>query len=305
MLEKYQIIDNSIVKSEVGNIFYYYNIDDNEKQQISNNFSIDLHTISSALDADEVPRLEIEKEKLLIIWKIPTTFKLGELSSFNITSIGFFLLKDKMIIISPENNYYFSEKTHLLINSFIDVVLFFQNSTVKHFIEHLKGIKLISREIQEKINKAMENKYLIQMFNLSEILVYYHDAISGNKIVLNKLSDYIKANNLQINEGFFNDIIIENDQSDKQAEIYTVVFSGLMDARGNIINNNMNVLIKNLTIINIIFLPLNLIASILGMSEFSMMTQKISWKIAYSSFGISMVIVGWLTLLILRKIKMK
>ena len=65
------------------------------------------------------------------------------------------------------------------------------------------------------------------------------------------------------------DIIIEHDQCRKQTQIYSSVLSGLMDARGNIINNNMNVLLKNLTLISVVFLPLNLIAGVGGMSEFS------------------------------------
>jgi magnesium transporter len=68
-----------------------------------------------------------------------------------------------------------------------------------------------------------------------------------------------------------------------------------MDARGTIVNNNMNVLLKKLTLINIIFLPLNLIASIGGMSEFSMMTQGMDWRVSYALFSIGMVVLGWLT----------
>jgi magnesium transporter len=69
-----------------------------------------------------------------------------------------------------------------------------------------------------------------------------------------------------------------------------------MDARGNIINNNMNILLKNLTLINVVFLPLNLIASVGGMSEFTMMTQGIlDWRTAYFLFLIGMVILGIMT----------
>ena len=42
-----------------------------------------------------------------------------------------------------------------------------------------------------------------------------------------------------------------------------------------------------------VFLPLNLIAGVGGMSEFTMMTKDfINWKIAYSLFLIGMVILG-------------
>jgi magnesium transporter len=91
------------------------------------------------------------------------------------------------------------------------------------------------------------------------------------------------------------DVIIENQQASKQASIYSTVLSGLMDARGTIINNNMNVLLKNLTVINVVFLPLNLIASIGGMSEYSVMTKGIVWPIAYGAFSVAMIFLGWFT----------
>jgi magnesium transporter len=68
-----------------------------------------------------------------------------------------------------------------------------------------------------------------------------------------------------------------------------------MDARGTIVNNNVNVLLKNLTLINVIFLPLTLIASIGGMSEFGMMTQGVDWRISYALLVGGMALLGWAT----------
>ena len=74
----------------------------------------------------------------------------------------------------------------------------------------------------------------------------------------------------------------------------------LMDASVGFININQNKVVKRLTIVSVIFLPLNVLAGIGGMSEFSMMTQRIPWPISYSIFTIGLVIVGWLTFAILR-----
>ena len=98
------------------------------------------------------------------------------------------------------------------------------------------------------------------------------------------------------------DLLIENNQCYKQAEIYSTVFSGLMDARGSLVNNNMNVLLKNLTLINVVFLPLNLIASIGGMSEYSMMTQGLDWRVSYLLFFVAMVAIGLVTAVLLRRV---
>jgi magnesium transporter len=162
---------------------------------------------------------------------------------------------------------------------------------------------MISRDLQQKINTSMENKHLIQMFNLSESLVFYTNAINGNSGVLNRLKLHAEKNGLpEPVRDLIDDLIIENNQCFRQTEIYATVFSGLMDARGSLVNNNMNVLLRNLTIINIVFLPLNLIAGIGGMSEFTMMTTGIDWKVAYSIFLLAMIVLGLITAYVLRRV---
>jgi magnesium transporter len=78
------------------------------------------------------------------------------------------------------------------------------------------------------------------------------------------------------------------------------VFAGLIDARGNLMNNTMNNLLRKLTLINVVFLPLNLIASIGGMSEFSMMTSAIPWWVAYPLFLTGMLVSGGLMVVALK-----
>jgi len=74
----------------------------------------------------------------------------------------------------------------------------------------------------------------------------------------------------------------------------------LMDAAVGFININQNKVIKRLTVVSVIFMPLNILASIGGMSEFTMMTQGIPWPLSYSLFTLGLVVVGWLTFVILR-----
>ncbi len=74
----------------------------------------------------------------------------------------------------------------------------------------------------------------------------------------------------------------------------------LMDATVGFININQNKTMKQLTVLSVIFMPLNVLAGMFGMSEFSMMTQGIPWPISYSAFTVGMVIVAWITYHILR-----
>ncbi|MEI6066639.1 MAG: CorA family divalent cation transporter [Methylococcaceae bacterium] len=68
-----------------------------------------------------------------------------------------------------------------------------------------------------------------------------------------------------------------------------------MDATVGFINVNQNKDLKRLTVISVVFMPLNVLAGIGGMSEFSMMTRGIPWPVAYSSFTIGLITIGWVT----------
>ncbi len=68
-----------------------------------------------------------------------------------------------------------------------------------------------------------------------------------------------------------------------------------MDATVGFINVNQNKDLKRLTVISLVFMPLNVIAGIGGMSEFSMMTTGIPWQWAYSGLLGGLAFVSWLT----------
>jgi magnesium transporter len=304
MLTRYQLSNNALVptESEDSPIMVYVNPDANEKNHLLSAFNIDEHTLSSALDPDEVSRVEFADSRIFSIWKRPMNYSGQDNFFFNVASVGLFLSQDRLVIILTEEIPLMSNITRTVTryNTIQEVFLSFLYNSIHHYLEHLKVIKMISRDLQAKINTSMENIHLIQMFNLSESLVYYVNAISTNNVVLSRLRSNAEKLNLSLPTiEFLDDIIIENNQCLKQAEIYSNVFSGLMDARTSLVNNNMNVLLKNLTIINIVFLPLNLIASIGGMSEYSMMTQGVHWGVSYSLFMVAIVIIGWITAFLL------
>jgi len=76
-----------------------------------------------------------------------------------------------------------------------------------------------------------------------------------------------------------------------------------MDATVGFLNVNQNKDLKRLTVISVVFMPINVLAGIGGMSEFSMMTHGIPWQISYSIFIIVMIGVGILTFVGLRNLE--
>ena len=304
MFQTYDLVGNVLVANgaDSAKIHMYVNPDANERQTILRTTNLDDHSLSSALDPDEISRVEFKPDHTFIIWKRPENYSFQEHVAFNVSSVGLVLMEDRLVIILGEDIGLANGKQAQNVDTVNDIVLNLFSQTTRHFLEHLKVIKQISREVQQKINTALENEYLIQMFSLGESLTYYLNAISSNTVVLTKVRNHVDKISLSPAQvEFLDDIMIENNQCAKQAEIYSSILSGLMDARGTLVNNNMNVILKNLTIINTVFLPLNLIASIGGMSEFSMMTKRIDWRVTYLLFLVAMVILGWLTTLFIHK----
>ena len=307
MLRKYSVVGERIVPAGDGSspILYFSNPDDVEKDTIIREYGINDHNYQSALDPNEISRLEFEDKYVSFIFKKPQSYINMDKLFFKASTVGVFYFDDKIIIVSGESMSLFEDRTVSGIDTLFDVILQLLSQSINHFIEHLKVISMITDELEDKINKSMENKNLLHLFSISKSLVYYLNAIEANTTLINKIKR--SGTRLELNEkqmDLIENIFIDNNQCYRQAEIYSSILSGLMDARGTIINNNMNVLFKQLTIINVIFLPLNLIASIGGMSEFSMMTGGISWKISYTAFFLSMVVIGYRTYLIVKRLEM-
>jgi magnesium transporter len=76
----------------------------------------------------------------------------------------------------------------------------------------------------------------------------------------------------------------------------------LMDATVGFININQNKRVQKLTTISIVFVPINILAGIGGMSEYTMMSEDfgISWPVAYAAFLAGAAIVGWATYQVLK-----
>ena len=298
MILAYRIQDGQLVLSEISEatILVYSQPIGIEKDQLLSEFSLDPLDLEAINDPDEIPRIEILEDGLLIIWNWPDNVSCGDTVQFEVSTIGLFLGRGKAVAIMPRGQLPITGREFKRLASAEDFILRVVLYTVHQYQGHLKAIKMKSAELESKVVTSMENKYLLQMFALGESLVYYHNALEANSTILTKLRGMAKRMGLTEEQiDFLDDVIIENQQAVKQASIYSTVLSGLMDARGTIINNNMNVLLKNLTIINVVFLPLTFFASIGGMSEYSMMTQGIDWRIAYPAFILAMAVLGLLT----------
>lgn len=233
-------------------IVVYVNPDENEKRYLTQRLQIDEHTLQSALDPDELARLEFEPEHAAIIFKRPKNYSAKDQFLFRILSTGVFVFKNQLIVVQGDDLPLFDGKEFQRINTLADVLLRLLYRAIIHFREHLRVINMISDELQTKIIKSMENTILLNMFSIEKSLEYYVNSITSNGILLEKLKIYAGRLGFSGDElEMLDDVIVENNQCSKQAEIYSNILASLMDARASIVSNNLNILMKTLNIITI------------------------------------------------------
>lgn len=269
MLRTYEIRDSKITHcaDESGNIIIYINPDESERKTLIDRNNIDEHTLSSALDPDELARLEFEPEHFAMIIKRPKNYSGFEQFLFSVSSFGIFWFKSKLIIVVSEDIQLFEGKIFNKVYSLEEVVLKMIYGTIFHYLNHLKVINMVSDSLEQKINTSMKNEYLINLFTLEKSLVYYLNAINSNSMLISKLRQYaVKIGFSEESIEIIDDIIIENNQCYKQAEIYSNILAGLMDARVSIVSNNLNILMKTLNIITISIMVPTLVVSAFSMN---------------------------------------
>jgi len=255
------------VEGREGNILVYVNPTDAERKHLVDTLKIDEHTLASALDPDELARLEFEPEHLAMILKRPRNYSSEDRFVFKVASVGIFLFSDKLVMVLSEDVPLFQGKLFAKLSSLQDVALRVIYTSIVHFIEHLKVINAVSDSLEQQINTSMQNKYLLNLFSLEKSLVYYLNGINSNA----KLIERLKLNAGKIglspeNLEFIDDVIIENQQCYEQASIYSNILASLMDARVSIVSNNLNWLMKTLTIITIAIMLPTLVVSIFSMN---------------------------------------
>jgi magnesium transporter len=248
-------------------IIAYNNPGPAEEAELLERFNIDSHTLQSALDPEELSRLEFEPDHAAVIFKRPKSYCADDNFLLKVTSTGAFLYADLLVVIMPDDAPLFEGRAAFPVHSLQDVILRMLYQSISHFEGHLKAINMLSDSLEKRLAKSMENKYLLNMFALEKSLVYILNSLSSNSTLCQKLR--LSASRLGFDGdqiGVLEDILIENKQCFRRAQIYSEVLGGLMDSRASIVSNNLNHLIKKFTIITIAIMLANLIVSIFSMN---------------------------------------
>jgi magnesium transporter len=243
-----------------------------------------------------MPRFEIDNTYSLIIIRIPVESTQNGIPYYTVP-LGIFIINDIVITICNHNNEILQLKQVNIstdANSFI-LKLFIRCGSI--YLKYLKQINQQTAQIEKDLQESIKNSELKKLLKMEKCLVYFVTSIKSNEIVLFKLKNSKKITT-EINEDLLEDAMIENKQALEMAKIYSDILSGMMDAFASIISNNLNVIMKKLTLISILIMIPTFVASVFGMNVPNFMEKS---DLALPSIIIFSIALSTLSIYFMRK----
>jgi magnesium transporter len=175
-----------------------------------------------------------------------------------------------------------SKGSDFLFFRLIDVVVDNYFVVLEHSADQLENLET------KTLNDNEENN-LREILNVKKDLIYLRKSVFPLREALSKLSktesDLIQDNNLK----YLSDIYDHTIHVIQSIETYRDLVSSLMDLHLSSISYRMNVVMKVLTIISTIFIPLTFLAGVYGMNF--KYFPELQWQYAYPTFwGICIVL---------------
>ena len=226
--------------------------------------------ILDILDQDEMSRIEPDDEYTLFIFRLPLFNPENDVTYLTIP-LGIVLFSDKIITICWTDCEVLKDVSsnrikNISIENFLTFILKIMSRTDSNFLRYLKEINRRTITIQGELQMSVKNNELIQLFNLEKSLEYFTTSLKSNQLLIEKLS---KMKGIYLDEDqkdFLEDIAIDNRQAIEMTDIYSNILSGMMDAFASVISNNLNIVMKRLTVVSLVLNVPTLIVSFFGMN---------------------------------------
>lgn len=243
---------------------------DDEAEDVCAMTGIPEEMIKAALDEEETARFERDEGISMCLLDTPIIKDALDGDSYETIPLALIYNDQCLVTVSLHGNPVLgdmiSNRIGIDTSKPVSFILNFMMGNAKRFLSNLRQIDKKSLRVQAELHRSMKNKELIQLLALENSLVYFSTSLSAN---LNVYSRFERIPAVGENEDYrdlYDDVVIETKQAMEMCNIYRDILSGTMDAYASVISNNLNIVMKLLTVITIIITIPTLVASLWGMN---------------------------------------
>ena len=239
--------------------------------EIADACQIDPDHLKAPLDEEERSRIEAEDEYTLILVDIPSIEERNGKDWFVTIPMAIITTKDVLITVCLEETPILTafmdgrvRDFHTFMKTRFILQILYKNAT--QYLQYLRIIDKKSEVIERKLHQSQKNEELIELLELEKSLVYFTTSLRSNEVVLEKLLKSEKIKKYPEDTDLLEDVIVENKQAIEMANIYSGILSGTMDAFASVISNNLNDVMKILSVITIVMSIPTIVFSAYGMN---------------------------------------
>ncbi|MDR2070831.1 MAG: magnesium transporter CorA family protein [Treponema sp.] len=239
-------------------------------KRLQDEFGIAGELLADIMDADEQARIEKEDNYTALILRVPVYDESYEIAFFTLP-LGIILFPDKIVTICQRSSDVLEDLLKNRIRGFniqnkSAFVLNLLGRAAFTFLKALKELNKRTNSIERELQRSIKNNELIQLLSLQKSLVYFTTSIKTNELLLEKLQKSPVFRFKEDEKDLLEDVLTENKQAIEMANIYSSILTGTMDAFASVISNNLNIVMKRLTIVSIVLMIPTLIYSFYGMN---------------------------------------
>ncbi|MCI2947838.1 magnesium transporter CorA family protein [Staphylococcus caledonicus] len=303
---------NEIVETTLDHSASWINVVEPEREEVEElieKFNLPEDFIRDPLDADESARIEYDEDTgySLIIIDLPIVSSSSRrVLSFVTIPLGIVIGKGLVLTIcDAENefleNYARQDDINLKYHSrfALDILLTISN----HYNRNLRLLNKSRIRIERELKNNITNKQLYKLMEVEKSLVYFLAALKGNDTVIKKLFRLPAIKRFEDDEDLLEDLVIENNQAIETTELYTGILESVTTSYSSLLSNEMNTIMKTLTLFTVLLTLPTLVFSFFGMNVPLPIDDKsyASWIII---LGISLVLVTIVGIFLWRKQKL-
>ena len=281
MLEFYKTFGTEtkkIDKPEPGSWISAIAPTEEEKNYLMGGMGIIPEFVKSSLDAEESSHIDYDEDynQTLVIVDYPSAEEVEDgydknMLQYTTLPLGIVIMKGYVVTISLYENLNIDDMAQGRIKGVntdlkTRFLLLLLLRISQRYLIYLRQIDRISSRTEQRLHKSMQNKELIQMLGLEKSLVYFSTSLKTDEITLNKIMRGKAIKLYDEDQDLLDDVLIEIHQAIEMCNIYSNILSGTMDAFASVISNNLNIVMKVLTVITIVMAIPNIIFSFYGMN---------------------------------------
>lgn len=230
--------------------------------------------IRTTLDEEESAHIDTEDDVTLVVVDTPiveTDPDYPEINRYVTTPFGIIFNKDYIITVCLQfqlfgPNIISRSMKNLATNKRIKLAIQILYTNATKFVTLVKQLNRDSETTQKRLQEALKNKELLEMMSLGKSLVYLSTGLNADNIVLEKIKRLEQFRQYEEDLDLIDDALIENRQAMEMCSIHRDILNGTMDAYASIISNNVNSIMKTLTVVTIVLTIPTLVASFFGMN---------------------------------------